>query len=399
MEIKSRIIPAKPRNKELYFLKGTSGKVISNSGPNLGTTTPLYWRLINTDEFDQPLENPYILTNYPIVTKVAQPEPIIDPENPEAPIEPTSILNYLQIGDARLVYEDDVLKAIKENGDPLSFYATGELSAYKLSGNEDPEDPEDPDSTLFSIANATDVILTNTSTDDLLKYNGTKWVNVPMSSLVTGGTEYVLPTASATTLGGIKVGNGLTISSGVLSVIGGGGGDGTVTSVGLSVPTGLSVTGSPITSSGTLAISFAYGYSIPTTTKQANWDSAYNHSQSAHNYLPLTGGTLTGNLTAPTFIGALSGNASSATKLATSRTIWGQSFDGTGNVSGALSGATTIDASTSVSTPKINFGNNWTLEASGTELVFKYNGVTKQRFLSDGTILATAELTAYKTGI
>lgn len=39
------------------------------------------------------------------------------------------------------------------------------------------------------------------------------------------------------------------------------------------------------------------------------------------------------------------GNAATATKLATSRTIWGQSFDGTGNVSGALTGVTDITAS------------------------------------------------------
>lgn len=39
---------------------------------------------------------------------------------------------------------------------------------------------------------------------------------------------------------------------------------GTVTNVALSVPTGLSVSGSPITSSGTLAISLASGYTIPT---------------------------------------------------------------------------------------------------------------------------------------
>jgi hypothetical protein len=36
------------------------------------------------------------------------------------------------------------------------------------------------------------------------------------------------------------------------------------------------------------------------------------------------------------FEGSLSGNASSATKLQTPRTIWGQSFDGSGNVSGNL---------------------------------------------------------------
>lgn len=50
---------------------------------------------------------------------------------------------------------------------------------------------------------------------------------------------------------------------------------GTVTSVALSVPTGLTVSGSPITTNGTLAISLQSGYSIPTTTKQSNWDDAY----------------------------------------------------------------------------------------------------------------------------
>lgn len=60
---------------------------------------------------------------------------------------------------------------------------------------------------------------------------------------------------------------------------------GTVTSVGATVPTGLSVSGSPITSSGTLAITFAAGYSIPTTTKQGQWDTAYgwgNHASAGY---------------------------------------------------------------------------------------------------------------------
>jgi hypothetical protein len=50
---------------------------------------------------------------------------------------------------------------------------------------------------------------------------------------------------------------------------------GTVTSVGLSAPTGFSVTGSPVTTSGTLALTFASGYSLPTNVKQSNWDDAY----------------------------------------------------------------------------------------------------------------------------
>ncbi len=50
---------------------------------------------------------------------------------------------------------------------------------------------------------------------------------------------------------------------------------GTVTSVAMTVPTGLTVTGSPITTSGTLAVGLQSGYSIPTTASQANWDTAY----------------------------------------------------------------------------------------------------------------------------
>lgn len=50
---------------------------------------------------------------------------------------------------------------------------------------------------------------------------------------------------------------------------------GTVTSVSASVPTGFAISGSPITSSGTLAITFASGYALPTTIKQSNWDDAY----------------------------------------------------------------------------------------------------------------------------
>ena len=68
----------------------------------------------------------------------------------------------------------------------------------------------------------------------------------------------------------------------------------------MTVPTGLSISGSPITTSGTLAVTFASGYSIPTDTKQTNWDTAYgwgNHASAgyltsataASTYAPLTG--------------------------------------------------------------------------------------------------------------
>ena len=50
---------------------------------------------------------------------------------------------------------------------------------------------------------------------------------------------------------------------------------GTVTSVAMSVPTGLSISGSPITASGTLALSYTSGFSIPSTARQTIWDTAY----------------------------------------------------------------------------------------------------------------------------
>lgn len=51
---------------------------------------------------------------------------------------------------------------------------------------------------------------------------------------------------------------------------------GTVTSVDLSVPTGFSTSGGPVTNSGVLSLAFAAGYALPTTASQSNWDTAYS---------------------------------------------------------------------------------------------------------------------------
>lgn len=60
---------------------------------------------------------------------------------------------------------------------------------------------------------------------------------------------------------------------------------GTVTSVQASVPTGLSVSGGPVTGAGTLAITYTTGYSLPTTAKQTQWDTAFgwgNHATAGY---------------------------------------------------------------------------------------------------------------------
>jgi hypothetical protein len=64
---------------------------------------------------------------------------------------------------------------------------------------------------------------------------------------------------------GLSIVDGALVSDAVAS-------SGTVTSVALSVPTGFDVSNSPITTSGTLQITFATGYSLPSDAKQAEWD-------------------------------------------------------------------------------------------------------------------------------
>jgi len=70
---------------------------------------------------------------------------------------------------------------------------------------------------------------------------------------------------------------------------------GTVTSVDMTVPTGLTISGNPITSAGTLAVALASGYSIPTTANQANWTTAYNDSITSASVSGTTTKTLTLN--------------------------------------------------------------------------------------------------------
>ena len=68
---------------------------------------------------------------------------------------------------------------------------------------------------------------------------------------------------------------------------------GTVTSVGLTLPTGLACATKTITTSGTFAISLASGYSIPTTAKQTAWDGAVSAKHTHSNKSVLDGITST----------------------------------------------------------------------------------------------------------
>jgi Ni,Fe-hydrogenase III small subunit len=145
----------------------------------------------------------------------------------------------------------------------------------------------------------TDVVITSATNGQGLQFNGTNWVNsnagsgtvtsvdmsVPTGLAVSGNpvttsgtlavtyaSGYSIPTTANQTNWSTAYGWGNHASAGYLTSETY---TGTVTSVAMTVPTGLSVSGTPITSSGTLAVTLTAGYSIPTTSSQTNWDTAY----------------------------------------------------------------------------------------------------------------------------
>lgn len=262
-----------------------------------------------------------------------------------------------------------------------------------------------------------------------------------------GGGAYILPAATDTTLGGIKIGAGLTIDplTKVVSVTSGGGGGGSwgsiggslasqtdlksaldekqptlvsgtniktingasilgagnidtpvggggggISSIGLSVPIGFEIGNSPLVANGVLALSFASGYSLPETAKQALWDNAYSatHSHSNKAFLDGLSAGATVNLNVPYAANAGSaGTATSATtagsattaasatqagKLTTTRTIWGRDFDGSANVSGAMTGVTDITASGKITIPNAEFNGSLRIPktSGGTALIY-----------------------------
>jgi hypothetical protein len=113
---------------------------------------------------------------------------------------------------------------------------------------------------------------------DLYTYSST-------STRLAVGTDGQVLIASSTTETGLA-----WVATSTLGIAGGGG-SGTVTSVAMTVPTGLSVSGSPITNSGTFGLTLTGGYEIPKTASTSNWETAYgwgDHSSAGYISATLT---------------------------------------------------------------------------------------------------------------
>ncbi len=158
-------------------------------------------------------------------------------------------------------------------------------------------------------------------------------------------------------------------------------GAGSVTSISMLVPTGLSVTPTTITESGTFTISYASGYSIPTNIKQSEWDSAYNDKINSATFtastLTLTqqdGGTIA--VSVPTFNQNTTGSAAT---LTTPRAI-------NVSVSGVSGTAQNFNGSAAITIPV-----TLTTLTRGDYLTgSNYNGGTATTWAVDATTTATA---------
>jgi hypothetical protein len=205
-------------------------------------------------------------------------------------------------------------------------------------------------------------------------------------------------------------------------------GAGSVTSVAMTVPTGLTVTGSPITTSGTLAVTLTAGYSIPTTTSQTNWDTAFtdrNKWDGGSTGLTASTGrtslgatTVGGNLFtlanpgAITFLRVNADNSVSALDAATFRTAIGAgtssttgtvtSVSGTGTVAGlTLSGTVTASGSLTLggtlSTPVTSI-NDSTIVGRNLVKLANPSAITFLRVNADNSV-STLDAATFRTAI
>jgi hypothetical protein len=116
--------------------------------------------------------------------------------------------------------------------------------------------------------------LTGLSTTSYLAYfSGANAI----SGLATGTAGYVLQSSSTAT------GNMVWVATSSLGFPVGG--SGTVTSVDMTVPTGLSISGNPINTSGTLALALQTGYIIPLSASTTAWNNFLNASATLPYYM------------------------------------------------------------------------------------------------------------------
>ena len=105
------------------------------------------------------------------------------------------------------------------------------------------------------------------------------------------------------------------------------------------------------------------------------------------------------NVIATNFTGALDGNAASATVLQTTRTLWGQNFNGSANVTGNLTSVGNITGSGAITITSGGTTNNVTVNTAGTGSIIldtgTAGGTVQLRAGTNGTRIYNAANTFY----
>ena len=150
---------------------------------------------------------------------------------------------------------------------------------------------------LFTAANPSAITFPKINADNSVTFESAASHLTSQGATTIGANLFTSTNPSAISYPQVSATNTVSYLSGssLLSAIGG------VSSIGMTTPTGLTVTGSPITSSGTLALSLTSGYVIPTTVQVANFATAYadalQWNGGSANLVPATGLTSLGGTT------------------------------------------------------------------------------------------------------
>lgn len=159
-------------------------------------------------------------------------------------------------------------------------------------------------------------------------------------------------------------------------------GSGTVTSVALSAPTGLTVSGSPVTTSGTLALSLTSGYVIPTQT-------------SLDAKVPYTGAT--GDVTLGTYkltTSAIQANGSGGGELRTNSAAVALHWGSGGSANGTLYGGWNYDGGTA--NTLLSLGASKTLTSLDTAT---YPNLTEISYVKGVTSAVQTQLNAKQASV
>ena len=233
------------------------------------------------------------------------------------------VKNALVIGNIMMVYDEtnNAIKVVNRDGSTAAnFYATGGVSALGYSPGGGGGGGADLNLLLDNInsSNIGNIAPTASEVGKCLVYNGNnQWAwatpgggggtgtvtSITAGTGLSGGTITTSGTIAISSTYQTRIAHGETaygwgdhaeagyltsadlpalgISNGVITI-----GNNTitpVTQVAMTVPTGFTISGSPVTKSGTLALGFTSGYSLPTTAKQTQWDTAYSERHTHSN--------------------------------------------------------------------------------------------------------------------